>query len=166
VRTWPWIALVVVTVVWELLALDTGTGAPHLTISALAQAFRAFNAAVLAGWIVIGLCYGFSRAGLEGEVGDGGDQVGPAVSVSIVVGGSPRLPHGALLANVLPAVRNVGVGFWIAVGAVAGVIDLVGRVSGVTADAGELLRLVARPRFARVGLIIAWGYAGWHLFAR
>ena len=34
------------------------------------------------------------------------------------------------------------------------------------ASAEELVRLISRPTAANVLLVVAWGYAGWHLFAR
>ena len=42
----PWIALVLVVAAWEALGIDTGEKVPHLTISALALAYRGVRPAV------------------------------------------------------------------------------------------------------------------------
>src|ERR1700733_4306889 len=39
----PWLALIVVVLAWEVLGIDTGPHQYHLTISALAQAYRPLN---------------------------------------------------------------------------------------------------------------------------
>lgn len=54
---WPWIVLTMVVVVWEALGIATGPHQPHLTISALSQAFRPIHAALLATWMVVGLLW-------------------------------------------------------------------------------------------------------------
>jgi hypothetical protein len=59
---WPWLALTVVVVAWEVLGIDTGGQQAHLTISALSQAFRGLHAAVLAIWILVGWGYGWARS--------------------------------------------------------------------------------------------------------
>jgi hypothetical protein len=43
----PWLGFIVVIVAWEVLGIDTGPNQYHLTISALAQAYRPLNAALL-----------------------------------------------------------------------------------------------------------------------
>jgi hypothetical protein len=46
------------------------------------------------------------------------------------------------------------------------VIDLAARRSvGRVATAEEFVRLISRPTAANVVLVVAWAYAGWHLFA-
>ena len=58
----PWLAVALVVLGWELLGLDTGAREPHLTISALAQAFRPLNAVLLLVWMLVGVGYGAARA--------------------------------------------------------------------------------------------------------
>lgn len=162
----PWLCLGAVVLAWEVLGIDTGPHEAHLTISALAEAFRGLNAALLLVWIVTGLGYGVARARLAVEQGADGapDRLARRASPGAlaVVTGRPT-PMPALL---LPANRAFGVAFWAAVIVVAVVVDLVARRSGGRlASAGELVRLISRPRAANLLLIVLWVYSGWHLFA-
>jgi hypothetical protein len=69
-------------------------------------------------------------------------------------------------ALLLPSSRAVGVGFWLGLVAVGVVVDLAARRSGGRlANAEELLRLVADSMVANVIVVVAWTYAGYHLFA-
>jgi hypothetical protein len=162
--TAPWWILLLVVVAWEALGIDTGPHLPHLTISALSQAFRPINAAVLLVWILVGLGYGAARARSPVQPDPGGPaQDGRPVALSGVLVGQHPPKETALL---LPANRAAGVVFWVAV-VLAGVIfDLIARRSdGRLANAEEVLRLISRSWPARVVLAVAWAYAGWHLFA-
>jgi len=58
----PWIVLFVVALGWDVLGLDTGPHEYHLTISALSQAYRPLNAALLLVWILVGIGFGAARA--------------------------------------------------------------------------------------------------------
>ena len=51
----PWLGLTLVVVAWEVLGIDTGPHQYHLTISALAQAYRPLNAALLLVWVLVGI---------------------------------------------------------------------------------------------------------------
>jgi hypothetical protein len=164
---WPWLGLTVVVVAWEALGIDTGPHQAHLTISALSQAFRALNAALLAAWILVGWGYGWARSRV------------PALTVPPTADrpageGGPRRAAVALLhspaslpALLLPSNRAVGVGFWIGL-AVAGVlVDLEARHSGGRrATAEELVRFITAPVVVNVVVVAAWILAGYHLFAR
>ncbi len=132
----PWLALLLIVVVWEVLGVDTGPHVAHLTISVLAQAYRPLAAALLLVWMLVGLGYGAARArapldrlpGQAGQAGQAGQGASPGLSSSAVAIG---IPHRALPpALLLPGNRAVGVAFWVAL-VVAGVlVDLVARYSG------------------------------------
>lgn len=170
----PWLALLVVIVAWEVLGLDTGTHQPHLTISALSEAYRALHAALLAVWILVGLGYGVAlarrpRPGPSGSVGTStsgpptgeAPHAGPPVAGAAMLASSPHAP-ALLLGNS----RAVGVAFWIVVIGAAAALDLVARRSrGRVADGEELLGIVASSRVGNAVAIVGWTYAGWHLFA-
>ena len=51
-----------VALAWDVLGIDTGPHEYHLTISALAQAYRPLNAALLLVWMLAGVGYGAARA--------------------------------------------------------------------------------------------------------
>ena len=55
-------SLIVVVLAWEILGIDSGPHQYHLTISALAQAYRPLNAALLLVWVLIGIGYEAARA--------------------------------------------------------------------------------------------------------
>ncbi len=170
---WPWLAIIVVVVAWEVLGIDTGTHQPHLTISALAQAFRPLDAALLLVWILIGIGYGAARARApvteasgERKQGAGGHAAG-AGGISTVQKAAAGGHHARLVpALLLPETRSAGVAFWIAVIVAFGLVDLAARRSGGRlATAEEFARLVSGPPVANMALVAAWAFAGWHLFA-
>jgi hypothetical protein len=169
----PWIVLFAVALTWDVLGLDTGPHAYHLTISALAQAYRPLNAALLLVWMLVGIGYSAARARSplrrEGSpdppvnVGPETPEPGAALGAGIVTaGGHPVLP--ALL---LPSSPAAGVAFWIAIPIAALLVDRSARRSqGRVANAEELARFISTPMVANVALIAAWAFAGYHLFAR
>lgn len=168
----PWLALSLVVLLWEVLGIDTGTHEPHLTISALTQAFRPLNAAMLLIWIAVGVGYGAARARapvvfkMPSASGPDSRGMGSVVAVGLMSrpGATAVLTTPALL---LPANRGVGVAFWVAVVLAAVVIEFVARHSkGRLADAEEFVRYITGPPVANIVLVVAWVYAGFHLFAR
>jgi len=168
----PWLVLVLAALTWDVLALDSGPHSYHLTISALAQAYRPLNAAVLLIWLGCGVGYEVARARSPARpppaVGDGGDAggtvTGAAVGwVALGLGGHSARAPGLLL----PSSPPLGVAFWVAVPAVAVCIDLLARRShGRVANAEEFVRFISTSPVANVALIVAWVFAGYHLFAR
>jgi hypothetical protein len=58
----PWTVLFVVVLAWEILGIDTGRHAPHLTVSALAQVYRPLNAILWLVWLFVGFAFGVVRA--------------------------------------------------------------------------------------------------------
>ncbi len=164
---WPWLALIVVAAAWDGLGIDTGTHEAHLTLSALAQTYRPMNAALLAVWILVGVGYGAARAraplGLPGPT----EANGPGGTAMLGVGMVPATIHAAGPALLLPSSRPVGVVFWVAVPVVAILIDVVARRSaGRMARADEFVRFISTAPAANVALMVAWAFAGYHLFAR
>jgi hypothetical protein len=179
----PWLALGTVAVAWDVLGLDTGPHQYHLTISALSQAYRPLNAAVLLAWMLVGVGYEVARVRAPGRagaqarapVGPSGPTSGPSpdeggATFGRGAGAVVLVPHATAAATpalLLPQIPAVGVAFWIAVPAAAAVIDLVARRSGGTlATAEEFVRFVSTARWANLLLIAAWLFAGYHLFAR
>ena len=163
-RTTPWLVLLVVAATWDTLGIDTGTHQAHLTISALAQAYRPLNATLLLVWMLMGVGYGAARARSPAAVSTPptGQAGGPALCASAAVG-----PHSSGLALLLPSSRPVGVIFWLAVLAAGFFTDLIARRSdGRVATAEEVVRFVSTARVANVALVAAWIFAGYHLFAR
>lgn len=164
----PWLVLVVIVVVWEVLGIDTGPHEAHLTISALALAFRSLDAALLLVWILVGLGYGAARARAPARetraAADEGPVVPPPASSGVA---AVVATHTAFVpALLLPSNRTVGVAFWVGLVVACVVVDLVARRSrGRLANAAELVRLISRPTGVAVVLVAAWTYAGWHLFA-
>jgi hypothetical protein len=166
VGSFPWLALAAVVVAWEVLGIDTGAHRPHLTISALTQAFRPLNAAMLLVWILVGVGYGVARARTPAGPGGPGrspvDTGGQGKRTAAMVAPGPAVPPSLLL----PADRGVGVGFWLAVLAAGVIADLTARRSdGRTATAEELVRFVSTPPWAKIMWAAAWAFAGYHLFA-
>lgn len=163
----PWLVLGLMALVWELLGIDTGPDEAHLTISALARAFRPLDAVLLLAWMLAGLGYGAARARSptvrpSTETYRGVSRGGSLSTVAVVVVGH-SMPMPALL---LPQSQAVGVAFWLIVVVAAALIDLTARRSrGRLADAGELVRLISGPPVARILLVGAWAFSGWHLFA-
>jgi hypothetical protein len=175
--TAPWLALVVIAVAWDVLALDTPPGHYHLTISALSQAYRPLNAALLLTWLGIGVGYGITRARTpqsRTQVADPPNAASDsrhAGMVGLVTATASRRPAhaGRLLfpGLLLPQVPAVGVAFWVAVPLAALAIDLVARHSGGRfANAEETLRFISTATLAKIILVAAWAFAGYHLFAR
>ncbi len=167
----PWLALIVVVVAWEVLGIDSGPHQYHLTISALAQAYRPLNAALLLVWVLVGI--GYEAARVRAPIGDVPalrDQDDPDVPE----GGTPLAAtmisfggHHAAPALLLPQSPPIGVAFWVAVPVAAVLIDVTARRSrGRRADAEELVRFISTSRLANVALVAAWAFAGYHLFAR
>jgi hypothetical protein len=79
----------------------------------------------------------------------------------------PATVHAAGPALLLPSSRPVGVVFWVAVPVVAVVIDVVARrTDGRMARADEFVRFISTAPAANVALMLAWTFAGYHLFAR
>lgn len=174
-RAWagtsPWLALCVVALAWDVLGLATGKHEPHLTISALTQAFRSLRAALLLAWIAAGVGYGAAlaraplRAGAKSprpeRARDAGRSFSPAAAMGLI--GLHRATVPALL---LGRSRALGVAFWLAVAGAAVLVDQLARASsGRLAKAEELIRFITRVPAVNVLLVVAWAYAGWHLFA-
>lgn len=167
----PWLALVLVLLTWDVLGLNTGPHQHHLTISALAQAYRPLNAGLLLLWMLVGIGYEGARvraplrtdATSAAQPGHAGRGVTLGVG-AITLGGQD---HAVVLGLLLPQNRGVGVAFWVAVPVVAFLIDRAARRShGRLARAEELVRFVSTSMAAHVVLVAAWVYAGYHLFAR
>ncbi len=158
---------------WDVLGLDSGPHSYHLTISALAQAYRPLNAALLLVWLLVGVGYEAARvraptAGVPRSVpptGPGPNRPEPGTVLSagiLTVGGHPVTP-GLLL----PPSPLLGVAFWVAVPAVALLVDAAARRSaGRVANGEEFIRFISTARWANVVLIAGWTFAGYHLFAR
>ncbi len=135
---------------------------------ALALAFRPFDAALFFTWILLGVGYGVARARTPRPAPvDAEAAPAPRPSVGAIPVGSALGRHPDLVpALLLPGSRAVGVAFWLAVVVACSVIELVARRSdGRVASAGELAWLISAPPFVNVVLVVAWAYAGWHLFA-
>ncbi len=175
----PWIALGVVILAWEALGIDTGRHSPHLTISALSQAFRALHAALLAVWMAVGIGYAFATAGTTRHARTSGDLPGSVMATGPLGGWTARasdeyrlvlghhISQGAtVLALLLGHSRAVGVAFWVGVGVCATLIEAAARHSYERVpDFLQVLELMSRRRPARVVVVAAWTFAGWHLFA-
>lgn len=162
----PWLGLTLVVLAWEILGIDTGSHEPHLTISALTQAFRPLNAALLLVWMLVGLGYGAARA--RAPVADqssslyrsGAERSTPLASLM-----STHIP-ATMPALLLPASRPAGVAFWISLVGATVLVDLAARRSGGRlANTEEFLRFITTPPAANVLLVVAWTYAGYHIFA-
>ncbi len=168
----PWVILVLVMAGWEALGIDTGRHVAHLTISALTQAYRPLNAAMLLVWMGVGVGYGVMRArspvrSSPGPVRPGAGSPAAWSALPVVVGsgfaGSARPLVPGLL---LPDDRAAGVAFWVGVVVVAAVVDVVARRShGHLASAEQFLRLVTAPKAANALWVLAWTFAGYHLYA-
>jgi hypothetical protein len=169
----PWLALIVVTLAWDVLALDSGPHSYHLTISALSQAYRPLNAALLLVWIACGVGYQMARVRApraptrtEGQVRAGPEGTEMAAAFG-AAGPSPRGHLASVSALLLPSSPPLGIAFWVALPVAALVVDIVARRSaGRLATAEEFVRFVSTPRTANLVLVAAWLFAGYHLFAR
>jgi|HubBroStandDraft_5_1064220.scaffolds.fasta_scaffold150392_2 hypothetical protein len=159
----PWLVLIALAAAWDGLGIDTGPHRAHLTISALAQAFRPVNAALLLVWMLVGMGYGVARARLPRDMPP---QVpaAPQVMAGLLVPLDGRSSVPSLL---LPSSRPVGVIFWVAVLLAGIVADQAARRSrGTFATSGDLVRFTTNTLPVRVLLIGSWLFAGYHLFAR
>jgi hypothetical protein len=171
-----WAGLVLLALGWDVLALDTPPRQYHLTISALSQAYRPLNAALLLLWLGIGVAYGVTRARApqDTRMPASAPDTTPGTSLSGVFGVASATMgrHFALVGRtfpglLLPQVPAVGVFFWAAVPVVAIAIDQLARRSGGRiANAEEVLRFVSTATPVKILLVVAWGFAGYHLFAR
>jgi hypothetical protein len=173
----PWLGLIVITLAWDVLALDTPPRRYHLTISALSQAYRPLNAFLLLVWLGVGVGYGVTRARAPSvplRTAAPPPDAAPDAPHACVVGLAtatvsrhPSLAGAAFPGLLLPQVPGVGVAFWVAVPLAAGAIDLAARRSdGRMANAEEFLRFITTATWAKVALAAGWGFAGYHLFAR
>ncbi len=157
-----------VALAWDVLGIDTGPHQYHLTISALAQAYRPLNAALLLVWVLVGIGYEVARVRAPvGGVGEAGDPPTPGSGGALAAAlGSPGV-HPVTPSLLLPSSPPVGVAFWVALPLVALLIDLSARHSvGRRANAEEFVRFISASRLAQVTLVAAWAFAGYHLFAR
>jgi hypothetical protein len=170
--TAPWIVLFLVALTWDVLGIDTGPHQAHLTISALAQTYRPLDAALLLVWMLAGIGYevALARAPVDARrVPASGAHAKPdhpepggAMGGVLAFTGHPVTP--ALL---LPKDPAVGVAFWVALPVAAVLVEVAARRSdGRVANAEELVRFISTPLAARIVLVVAWVFAGYHLFAR
>ena len=167
----PWLVLIVVLLAWEILGIDTGPHQYHLTISALAQAYRPLNAGLLLVWVLVGI--GYEAARVRAPTGSnparltGAPPASPKQGVVFTMAiGSLGAHHGGT-ALFLPQSPPAGVAFWVAVPLAAVLIDWAARHSeGRSPSAEEFVRFISTSRLANYALIAAWGFAGYHLFAR
>jgi hypothetical protein len=152
-----------VAAAWDVLGIDTGARRVHLTISALAQAFRPVNAALLLVWMLVGMGYGLARARAPRRA-PSAKPAGPQLLVASVV---PPRGHPEVPALLLPSSRPAGLLFWGAACIAGIVIDQAARRSrGRFATSGDFVRFTSTALPARILLIAAWTFAGFHLFAR
>lgn len=170
----PWVALAVVVAVWDILGLATSGHEAHLTISALTQAFRPLDAAMLLVWMTVGVGFGVVRAraprggDLRGPVPPGAGPAALLASSVVALGrhSGRRRAGSSWVGALLPDSRSAGVAFWLGLVAAVVVLDQLSRRSnGRLANAEEFVRLVTGPMPARVIWVVAWAYAGYHLFA-
>jgi hypothetical protein len=155
-----------VVLAWEILGIDTGKHEAHLTISALTEAFRPLNAAMLLVWVLVGLGYGASRARApEVDQSSSFNRRGAVGSPPLASVMSALLP-ATMPALLLPSSRPAGVAFWLGLVVAIVLVDLAARRSGGRlANSEEFLRFITAPMAANVLLVVAWTYAGYHLFA-
>jgi hypothetical protein len=159
----PWLILVAVAAAWDALGIDTGRHQVHLTISAMAQAFRPVNAALLLVWMLAGLGYGVARARAPRVPPSNKSSAAHVLGIAMV----PASGHPEVPALLLPSSRPAGLLFWGAA-CIAGVaIDQAARRSeGRLATWGDAVRFTSNALAARILLIGVWTFAGYHLFAR
>jgi hypothetical protein len=169
----PWIALFEAAIAWDVLGIDTGPHQYHLTISALAQAYRPLNAALLLAWMLAGIGYAAAKA--RAPLSGTGDPIPPltpdpetpAPGAALGAGMLAIGGHPGATGLLLPSSPPVGVAFWITVAIAGVVIDRAARRSdGRVANAEELTRFISTSTFPNIALIAAWVFAGYHLFAR
>jgi hypothetical protein len=167
----PWLALVAAAMAWDALGIDTGPHQYHLTISALAQAYRPLNAALLLVWILVGVGYEAARVRAPrsdvAAIKDAGDTRGSEYRGTFVAAIGPLGIQRGTPALLLPQSPPAGIVFWVAIPVVAVLIDAAARRSdGRTATAEELVRFISSSGMVNLTLIAAWVFAGFHLFAR
>jgi hypothetical protein len=167
----PWVALIVIALAWDVLGIDSGPHQYHLTISALAQAYRPLNAALLLVWVLAGIGYQVARvrAPIEPTPAPGGANApdAPKHGGAFALAVGPLGIHHGTPALLLPQSPGVGVAFWLVVPVAALLIDVVARHSqGRWATAEEFVRFISSARIANVALTVVWLVAGYHLFAR
>jgi hypothetical protein len=168
----PWLVVIAVAAAWEVLGIDTGAHAAHLTISALSQAFRPLNALLLLVWMLVGIGYAAARArvpvpGRQAATSRDAEAFRSLPGVVWGAGAAPAHGHSVVPALLLPSSRPVGVVFWLAVLGAVLTVDVVARRSaGRFATAGDFVRFISTSPVAHVVLIAAWAFAGYHLFAR
>ena len=123
-RGWRWSAA---ALAWDVLGIDSGPHQYHLTISALAQAYRPLNAALLLVWILVGIGYEAARVRAPfddtGTPRDGGGPQGPEYRGTFVAALGPLGAQHGSSALLLPQSPPVGIVFWVAVPVVAVLID-------------------------------------------
>ena len=165
-------SLILVVLAWEVLGIDSGPHQYHLTISALAQAYRPLNAALLLVWVLIGI--GYEAARLRAPIESSRARLGEQQPEAPDHGGACALAMGPLSAHhgapalLLPQSPPAGVAFWVFVPVAAARH----RLGGATLarphapSAEEFVRFVSTSRLANYALIAAWAFAGYHLFAR
>ncbi|HXX90621.1 MAG TPA: hypothetical protein VEI83_10410 [Acidimicrobiales bacterium] len=169
----PWVTLAMLVLAWDILGIDTGKHTAHLTISALTEAFRPLDAAMLLVWMALGIGYGLTRArspvppSQKPEPPVAGSPAARRSVIALMVLAELRtMPPSPVPGLLLPNNRAVGVAFWLGVVVAAVVIDFLARRSaGRVADAEQFLRLVTAPTAANAFWVVAWIYAGYHLFA-
>ncbi|MHB8440098.1 MAG: hypothetical protein ACYDD4_13200 [Acidimicrobiales bacterium] len=170
----PWWALIAVVVAWEVLGIDTGTHQAHLTISALARAFRPLDAGLLLVWMLVGIGYPLalrtaSSDATDPKATDPNTTDPNTTDVPDMTGGEhppSSLGIAVVPALLLPDNRPVGVAFWVVVAATCAGLSGVSRMTrGRVAGAAAFVETVSRPRIVRVLLVAGWLFAGWHLFA-
>jgi hypothetical protein len=165
----PWLAFIGVVVAWEALGIDSGPHQYHLTISALAQAYRPLNAALLLVWVLVGVGYEMARLRAPRDGVDGWRPAEPpethgGAALTVAVGSTGT--HHGTTGLLLPQSPGVGVAFWVAIPIVVVAIDTAGRRSaGRLATAEEFVRFISTAWPANLALVAAWGFAGYHLFA-
>ena len=121
---------------------------------------------------MVGIGYGAARvrapALTMGARVEGGDPHAPETTRERTLAAAMgSLGHHGAPALLLPSSPPVGVAFWVAVPLVAVLIDMAARRSdGRRANAEEFVRFISTSRLAHVALVVAWGFAGYHLFAR
>jgi hypothetical protein len=167
----PWVVLIAVALVWDLLGIDSGPHQYHLTISALAQAYRPLNAALLLVWILVGIGYEAARVRRpkDGAVftRPGNARQNPPEGAAVAVALGTMGPHHGAPALLLPQSPLVGVVFWVALPVVGALIEVTARRSaGRLATGEEFIRFISTAGLVNVSLIAAWVFAGFHLFAR
>jgi hypothetical protein len=167
----PWVVLIAVALAWDALGIDRGPHQYHLTISALAQAYRPLNAALLLVWILVGIGYEAARVRRPidgaGFTRPGNAWQDPPKGTAVAVAMGTMSPHHGTPALLLPQSPLVGVVFWVALPVVAALIEVTARRSGGRLATGEeFIRFISTEGAVNVSLIAAWVFAGFHLFAR